>query len=76
MNKITMYVVNPTFTPAVNYWTIDITDYNDLFIDIKEGINGFDITGTIQTYIKPLVDFKNLRNLVTIMFLQDTILNQ
>lgn len=64
------------YTPQPNQWSFGIVSALKDFIDSRERVEGFDVTGAMQAEIKAQFPYKGQRNLLTFVFLPTTILNQ
>jgi len=73
---LSVQVANPEFTPQNNVWGFDIINPLGKFIDVRENVTSFDITGPASVEIKPSFSFIGERNPLEIVFMQSTILNQ
>jgi hypothetical protein len=73
---IIVYVSNPMYTPQPNTWKFGIVSALGDFIDSRQNVPGFDVTGELKAEINAQFPYKGQRNLLTIVFLPTTILNQ
>ena len=69
-------ISNPEFTPQPNDWGFSLLDGFGKFLDIKEKLVGYDITGRLRATIKPGFSYQGQRNTIKIVFVPTTILNQ
>ncbi|KAF4676477.1 hypothetical protein FOL47_006115 [Perkinsus chesapeaki] len=74
--QIKVYVRNPQFTPQPNTWDFRLLSPLGLFIDIRLGVQGFDITGLVEVTIAPEFTYKRQRNNIAVAFLPSTIMNR
>jgi hypothetical protein len=74
--RLFVRVANPEFTPQQNYWGFDIVSPLGKFIDIRDNVSSFDITGTVRVEILPSSPYLGEDNRLQIEFEQSTILNQ
>jgi hypothetical protein len=70
-------VTNPEFTPRENIWSFAINGPGaGAAIDVRNRVDGFDITGTVQVEIKALQALYGEANPLRIQFVPSTIMNQ
>jgi hypothetical protein len=69
-------ISNPDFTPQPNDWSFALEDSFGQFLDIKENLPGYDITGRIDARVISGFSYKEAKNHVQIVFVPSTILNQ
>jgi hypothetical protein len=51
-----IHISNPEFTPQPNNWSFFLVDADDMFLDIKERLPGYDITGPLLAGISTPTD--------------------
>jgi len=74
--RLFVNVFNPEFTPQDNWWSFNIISPLGRSIDIRDKVPGFDITGTVDTYIVPTFAFLGESNPLRVEFIPSTIMNQ
>lgn len=74
--RLFVNVFNPEFTPQRNIWSFNIISPLGRSIDIRDNVDGFDITGKVQVGITPLFPYLGQINPLRINFVPSTIMNQ
>lgn len=74
--KLFVYVSNPEFTPQPNKWDFSIISPLGEYIDIREHVTGFDITGRLPTGVSASFPYKGEQNTLSVVFVPTTIMNQ
>lgn len=74
--KLFVYLQNPEFTPQNNYWGFDIISPVGVFIDVKDKVQSFDITGRVMVDIFASFPYIGETNRLFIQFVQSTIMNK
>jgi len=67
---------NPEFTPQENWWRVDIVNALGEAIDVRDYIQGFDITDEIEVYVHPTFAYLGETNPLEVIFVAQTIMNQ
>jgi hypothetical protein len=74
--KLFVSVSNPEFTPQNNWWSFEIRSPLGVSFDIRDVVPSFDITGRVLVDIQATFPYVGNSNLLKIVFVQSTILNQ
>eukprot|EP00929_Paragymnodinium_shiwhaense_P034282 TRINITY_DN18674_c0_g1_i1.p1 TRINITY_DN18674_c0_g1~~TRINITY_DN18674_c0_g1_i1.p1 ORF type:complete len:2410 (-),score=547.03 TRINITY_DN18674_c0_g1_i1:144-7373(-) len=74
--RLFVFVSNPEFTPQDNQFGFDIVSPLGQFIDIRDYVSSFDITGTVRASVFASSPYLGESNRLLIEFEQSTILNQ
>lgn len=53
-----IYLTNPEFTPQPNDWSFLLVDQQEMFLDIKERLPGYDITGLFVDLFLNFLQFR------------------